>query len=272
MVEPTPGAADPRDLPAYFDRLWQAHVPYSPWAPRVHTLLQARGETIRNDHVAFRTFADPRVSSDRLAQPFVARGYRPGGEYVFPEKRLHARHYETASEGDPLVFVSELQLASFSPAFRAIVDRLIAQVPGEEVDLPLVGRPWRLTSADYETLAAESEYGAWVAAFGYRANHFTVRVNELSTFEGLVGLNAWLREHGVPLNQAGGEIKGGPEALLEQSATLGGEVDVSFDDGIRRLPGCYCEFARRYAGPDGALFRGFVERSADRLFHSTDRR
>jgi hypothetical protein len=237
----------------------------------IHRLLEARGERVRNDHVAFRTFAAAGVGLDALARPFVERGYRPAGAYRFPEKRLFARHYEPPAPDLPLVFASELRLETFSPAFRAAVERLVAQVPPTDA-LPLLGRPWRLSVADYETLAAESEYAGWLAAFGYVPNHFTVRVNALATFDGLEPLNAFLKAHDVPLNTVGGEVKGSPAALLEQSSTVGGEVEVAFDDGRRRIPGCYYEFARRYPKPDGALFTGFVEGSADRLFHSTDRR
>ncbi len=271
MHEPTPSPAAPRDLAAWFACLWAAYLPVSPWAPVIHRLLEARGERVQNDHVAFRTFAAPGVDLDALAQPFVARGYRAADTYRFPEKRLFARHYEPPSPDLPLVFVSELRLEAFSPAFRAVVDRLVAQVPATDA-LPLLGRPWHLSVADYETLAAESEYAGWLAAFGYVPNHFTVRVNALRTFDDLATLNAFLRAHGVPLSTAGGEIKGSPAALLEQSSTPGGEVEVAFDDGRRRLPGCYYELARRYPRPDGTLFTGFVEGSADRLFQSTDRR
>jgi len=59
---------------------------------------------------------------------------------------------------------------------------------------------------------------------------------------------------------------------LEQSATLAAPVDVEFSDGVRRIPGCYYEFARRYPLPNGTLYTGFVERSADKIFESTDRR
>ena len=41
---------------------------------------------------------------------------------------------------------------------------------------------------------AESEYAAWVAAFGFRVNHFTVDVGALSTFPDLEALDAFLVE------------------------------------------------------------------------------
>ena len=111
-----------------------------------------------------------------------------------------------------------------------------------------------------------------MAAFGFRANHFTVLVNALATFDGLESFNAYLKQAGYQLNASGGEIKGSPEVCLEQSSTLADQVSVDFSDSVQTIPGCYYEFARRYPLPDGSLFGGFVARSADKIFESTNRR
>ena len=116
-----------------------------------------------------------------------------------------------------------------------------------------------------------SEYAAWVAAIGFRPNHFTVLVNELQTFDSLQQVNDFLESEGFALNESGGKIKGSPDVLLEQSSVLANNVEVSFSDGAHVIPGCYYEFARRYPGPDGGLYQGFIARSADRIFESTDR-
>lgn len=40
--------------------------------------------------------------------------------------------------------------------------------------------PWGVPSAvDYDLLAAESEYGAWTLAHGYRINHMAIAVHRL---------------------------------------------------------------------------------------------
>ena len=173
------------------------------------------------------------------------------------------------------MFISELVLAELSPRARAIVDRLIAQVPAgfaRRSDLPYAGRPWTISHADYSALLAESEYAAWVAAFGFRVNHFTVDVNALSTFPDLEALDAFLLEHGFPLNLSGGMVKGSQTERLEQSSTLADAIEVEFSDRTARIPSCYYEFARRYALPTGELFHGFVPASADKIFESTDAR
>jgi hypothetical protein len=118
----------------------------------------------------------------------------------------------------------------------------------------------------------ESEYAAWMAAWGYRANHFTVSVNALPGFDSVAAVNEALKAAGFALNDAGGEIKGSPAVLLEQSSTLADRVPVSFSDGAQVIPACFYEFAYRYPQEDGRLYEGFVPASADRIFESTDAR
>lgn len=264
-----------RGIRSLLDRLWEDYARLNPQARRIHELLAARGERIRNDHVALRTFDVAPVGLDALVRTFVRAGYRPAGRYRFEEKKLRARHWEPPGEDLPLLFASELEVGKLPDEAQEIVRRLVSQVPP---DLParehfaVSGRPWSVTRGEYERLRSESEYAAWLAAFGFRANHFTVSVNDLSTFDGLDALNRFLEEAGFSLNAVGGAIKGSPSVHLEQSSTLADEADVDFADGRLRIPACYYEFARRYRLPDGTPFRGFVERSADGIFESTDRR
>jgi Domain of unknown function (DUF1338) len=263
------------DVRRLLDELWRDYAALNVQAGKIHALLGSLGERVVNDHVALRGLADSSVSLDGLARPFVAAGYREGGRYRFADKKLDARHYEPPQEDLPLVFVSELRSSELSPRLRAILASLLTQLPDDFArrdDLPIAGRPWRVRFVDYAALCAESEYAGWLAAFGLRANHFTVRVNALRRFDSLARLNELLEEHGFVLNDAGGKIKGSPEVHLEQSATLAEPVEVEFAEGIRRVPGCYYEFAKRYPLPSGELYTGFVERSADKIFESTDRR
>jgi len=256
---------------ALLQRLWQDYARLSPQAARIRALFEERGERVVDDHVALRTFDDPRVSIDVVARPFVLAGYRAAAEYTFPEKKLRARHYEPRERGLPLLFVSELRLDACSAELRTVVADLLDGFSARD-DVAVAGRPWALRRAQYDLLAAESEYGAWLAAFGYCANHFTVRVNDLGTFAGLAALNDFLKRNGFPLNTAGGEIKGSPDVHLEQSSTLAEPVEVELADGKITVPGVYYEFALRHRLPNGELYLGFVERSADKIFESTDRR
>lgn len=255
------------------DALWRDYLASTPQAARIHGLLAARGERVRNDHVALRTYGVPGIGISALARPFEALGWRPRDAYRFEDKKLNARYWQHPDPDLPKVFISELCVGELSAGARRTIERLVGQLPpgfGARDDLPWAGRPWQVRRGEYEALLAESEYAAWVAAFGFRVNHFTVAVNALTTFPDLASLDAFLVDHGFTLNEAGGVIKGTPADLLEQSSTRADSVDVQFEDGSARIPSCYYEFARRYPLPGGELFHGFVPASADRIFESTD--
>jgi hypothetical protein len=254
--------------------LWGDYVASTPQAQAIHRLLSERGEIIVNDHVALRTYGAPGIGIDALARPFEAAGWmQADARYRFDDKHLVARYWKHADPALPKVFISELVLAELSPAAQQIVGSLVAQLPegfGTRADLPWAGRPWQVTHAQYTELLAESEYAAWVAAFGFRVNHFTVDINALTTFPDLVALNAFLVEHGFTLNESGGAIKGTRADCLEQSSTRADSIEVPFADRSVRIPSCYYEFAKRYPLPSGELFQGFVPASADKIFESTD--
>jgi len=258
-------------------RLWDDYVRLNPHALKVRRLLEGRGERVVNDHIALRTFDDPRVNEQVLGRAFTKLGYEPRESYEFPAKKLLARHYEHPQPGRPLVFISELRLGEMPNWLADVARKLVDQVPTgltDRWDFPVAGRPWKLDFATYQKLADASEYAGWLAAHGFRANHFTVLVNELKTFDSLAALNVFLEGSDFALNASGGKIKGTPAEYLEQSSTLAQEVEVEFTDGKRVVPGCYYEFARRYPlpGASGELFRGFIAKSADKIFESTDRR
>ena len=262
-------------LPELFDFFWRDYVRLTPDALRIHALLQDRGEAVVNDHVAIRTFDLPPVSLDSLARPFEALGYLPVRDYDFPEKRLHARSFVHHDATQPRVFISELQTHHF-PGLRDIARDLAGQVPiGREgsallfTELPT----WEPVSpAIYRRFREESEYAGWLSAFGIRVNHFTVSWNALTSFASLEELNDWLVANGFHLNESGGRVKGSPAVLLEQSSTLASRITWTFAGGEHEtIPGCYYEFARRYPDPaTGQLYDGFVAKSADKIFESTD--
>lgn len=258
------------------DALWRDYTATTPQAERIQALLASRGEVVRNDHVALRTFGLPGIGIEALARPFEALGWvEQSDRYEFRDKKLDARYWRHPDPTLPKVFISALRVHELSAAAYQIIEGLVRQLPtsfGEREDLPYAGRPWRLRRAEYESLRLASEYAAWVGAFGFRVNHFTVNVNALTTFPDLESLNAFLIEHGFRLNDAGGAIKGTPAEHLEQSATLADSIVVELADGTLRIPSCYYEFARRYLLPSGELFHGFVPDSADKIFESTDAR
>ncbi len=256
-----------------FNRLWKSYVSITPQAPKIEALFRSRGDRVVNDHVALRTFDNELVGLDVLDKAFLEIGYEPISSYEFPEKKLFAYHYEHKDRVAPKVFISALRVNELSKHAAQAIEGLIGQVaPAATVDPFFVasGRPWDLDFDTYKSLLEESEYAAWVAAFGFRANHFTVSVNELDSISALGDLNTLLKDNGYPLNSSGGEIKGGKDVFLAQSSTLASKVSVEFSDQSAEIPSCYYEFAERFPGPDGSLFQGFVAGSADRIFESTN--
>ena len=257
-----------------FNHLWDQYTAVTPSADRIHQLL-SQGDDLVNDHIAIRTYDLSEIGLERLAAHFLTMGYRQGGEYRFEEKRLHAKHYDPPAPSLPKVFISELETRAFSPLLQEIVGRLVSQLSPSRVASPEIlyaGRCWQLSYADYLALQSESEYAAWMAAWGFRANHFTVSINHLSDFHTIQQVNAQLEQAGFTLNQAGGKIKGSPDTLLEQSSTLADMAAVEFCDGVHTIPSCFYEFALRYPQADGTLFGGFVPASADKIFESTHNR
>jgi hypothetical protein len=273
MEQHDEGIARARQL---IDQLWQDYLVVTPDAEVIHQLLQQAGERFRNDHIALRTFDVPRLTVERLAEPFLRCGYVATGDYHFAQKRLRARSYSHPSGDLPRVFISALELDSFAERVQTIVEHLAKQVSDEDPELLLRNASsWAAVPVDeYRFLQQQSEYAAWVAAFGVRANHFTVHVNDLKRFRELEQLNQFLEQNGFELNGEGRKIQGSPSVLLEQSSTVARPIQWSFAEGERQLiPGGYYEFARRYVDPaTGRLYDGFVAASADKIFESTNDR
>jgi len=258
----------------FFDNLWNDYIQLAPSAAKVHEVL-GQGRAIINDHVAFRTFNIAPVRLQALAAHFEAMGYKACGDYQFEAKKLVAKHYEHSDPKLPKIFISELLVEEFSPKLQQIVQALVAQINPAEVANPeflYSGVHWQISSADYEQLLEESEYAAWMAAFGFRANHFTVNVNELPDYESLEQVNQTLKEAGFRLNTSGGEIKGSSDVFLEQSSTMADHTAVRFSDMEKVIPSCFYEFAKRYEIAPNQLYTGFVAASADKIFESTNAR
>ncbi|MGF1843594.1 DUF1338 domain-containing protein [Vibrio clamense] len=256
-----------------FESLWKDYIQrLCPSADKVHQLLREDAELI-NDHIALRTFNVAPLGIETLAKPFLALGYKECGDYLFESKKLVAKHYEHDDPNQPKVFISELKVEECSEALQGIVAKLVDQVDAQQLktqDFLYSGRQWELSFEDYQTLAKESEYASWLAAHGYGANHFTVSVNQLNDFSEVQEVNDHLSSVGFVINGSGGEVKGSPEVLLEQSSTMADRVLVQFTESEQVVPGGFYEFAKRYPMNDGQLYTGFVAASADKIFESTN--
>lgn len=266
-----------------FEKIWSDYTAFNPKAKRVYDLIlkheQSRDPSVKelvNDHVAYRTFDIAPFNMRALGRLFEAHGYRKGDqEYVFKDKKLVAFHWEHEDPGLPKVFISELETKKLSP----LVQKTAAEA-AQTVEPGLVSkdeflwsrRPWKASYKTYQELLQESEYAAWMYAFGFRSNHFTISVNALKSFAGLEELNEFVKGQGYPLNTSGGEIKGVPSDLLTQSSTLAEKARIDFEEGAFEIPACYYEFARRYPTASGALYGGFLAANADKIFESTNAR
>ncbi len=257
---------------ALFNNIWQQYINVTPSAEKIHQLL-GNGSDVINDHVAYRTFNHPKINLAQLAKGLLALGYTECGQYDFAAKKLDAKHFEHSDSTMPKVFISELRVEEFSEQAQTIIAKLIEQLSdnvSDSADFLYSGRLWEISSADYQTLLAESEYAAWLAAWGYRANHFTVSINHLENYQDIEAVNSALKTAGYKLNTNGGEIKGGEQVKLEQSSTLADKALVNFSDKAMEIPSCFYEFAKRYPLTDGELYTGFVAASADKIFDSTN--
>ncbi|MGY3793032.1 2-oxoadipate dioxygenase/decarboxylase family protein [Aquimarina sp. 433] len=259
----------------FFSALWKQYADKTPSAHKVKSLLEKENETVYNDHIAIRTFDDPRTNIEVIAKPFLSMGYKEMGEYHFEAKKLYAKHYENLEDPDaPKIFISQLLTAHFSEELQSNVKNILdacEQTVFDKDDLVLKGRVWETPSYEiYQSLQEESEYAAWMYVNGFCSNHFTVDVNKLKNFENLHLLNDFLKDNGFAMNTSGGEIKGTPEQFLEQSSILADKIEMEFVEGIREITSCYYEFAFRYTQDNGKLFTGFIANSADKIFESTD--
>lgn len=253
-----------------FENMWQDYLALNPEVLKIYQLFSQTDKVV-NDHVAFRTFGLVGIRVEDIAQPLIDAGYQEIQEYHFEKKKLRAKHY--AHPDMPLVFISELIVEEFSLEVQTLIKQLATQLDLNKVresSFLYSGRSWQCSSEVYQRLLSESEYAAWVAAFGYRPNHFTVSINQLDNFKTIEAVNLHLKNNRFKLNHFGGEIKGSQGDYLEQSSTLANSVEVSFSDTSLTIPSCFYEFALRYPLANGELFKGFVASSADKIFESTD--
>ncbi|UPK67123.1 DUF1338 domain-containing protein [Chitinophaga filiformis] len=251
-------------------------------------------EDIENDHIAFRTIGVPELGIQSLEKIFLHYGYTRRDAYHFKEKKLDAYWYAPPSPEHPRIFISELRVQDLSPAAQQIIKSYTNEVlvdpvsnlnldDGPAVDAFLHSSLWRTpTLQDYQTLAAESEYAAWVIYNRYYLNHFTISVQNLPAgYNTVADFNNFLEKEGFILNNAGGKIKTSPDGLLLQSSTVAKMIPATFaGNEVQKIAGSYVEFAERKVLPQFADLpadkitrahrrEGFEAGNADRIFEST---
>lgn len=262
----------------FLELAWKRYARLTPDADKVQSLLKERGETVVNDHVAFRTFNLPGIDRLHLGKIFEKWGYKPVEDLDFPEKKLTATYYVHPEPNLPKFFISELLVEKFPPELQEWIRQVSAPALSEKrakdrenAEFFLEDSWGPIQLGDYQKYYQTSEYAAWTAAFGIQVNHFTVLVNSLKSFKTLQELNDFVQKNGFELNAAGGVVKGNPQELLEQSSTMAKRIPWNFSGGVKKdIMGCYYEFARRYPIPGTEkLFQGFIPKSANKIFEST---
>ncbi|QDT73102.1 DUF1338 domain-containing protein [Lacipirellula limnantheis] len=255
---------------------------------------------IENDHIAFRTMGVPNLGIASFEKIFLHYGYAKRDFLRFDGKKLDAYWYAPPVARYPRIFISELCVDELSPESQRIIHSYTDEVTsdpvdslnlddGAAVDQFLHSPLWRTpTWEDYQRLADESEYAAWVIYNRYYLNHFTVSVHNLpDQYDTVEKFNEFLKSHGFKLNNSGGEIKISGDGLLLQSSTVAEMVDATFPlaaggETTQQIAGSYVEFAERRVLPqfatlpEGEVCRehrrdGFETANADKIFESTFR-
>ena len=231
-------------LELVLDGLMRRYTERVPDVGRVLDVMTAEGiiktpGDIENDHIAFRSLGIPHLGIASLEKIFLALGYVKKDYYHFPEKKLDAYWYAPPTARYPRIFLSQLRVQDLSRLAQGIIDSYTKSIhadpvdaldlsDGASIDTFLHSSLWPLpTLGDYETLASESEYAAWVIYNRYYLNHFTISVHNLPEgYNTIAGFNDFLERHGFTLNSAGGKIKQSPDGLLLQSATVAGRIEA----------------------------------------------
>lgn len=251
-------------------------------------------DEIVNDHIAFRTLGVPFLGITSLEKIFLHYGYEKRDYYFFEGKKLNAFWYAPPAPEYPRIFISELRVSDLSESTIALINKYTQHVTKDPVDtldlndVEAVGNffytsLWDLpTIEDYQTLATESEYAAWVIYNRYYLNHYTISVHELKEgYNTMESFNEFLVDIGIKLNNSGGIIKQSPDGLLRQSSSVAKMMEATFKKGKKmEIPGSYVEFAERLPLPEfkhidvSKLTRnqrrdGFESANADKIFEST---
>ncbi len=251
-------------------------------------------DEIVNDHIAFRTLGVPFLGIASLEKIFLHYGYEKRDYYYFEGKKLNAFWYAPPKPEYPRIFISELRVENLSEETSALIKKYTDKVTSDPVDGLDLNDPeavgnffykslWELpTIEDYKTLAADSEYAAWVIYNRYYLNHYTISVHALKEgYNTLEEFNMFLTGIGIKLNNSGGVIKKSADGLLKQSSSVAKMMEAIFKNGkTMEIPGSYVEFAERLPLPQfkylekSQLTRaqrrdGFESANADKIFEST---
>ncbi len=289
-------------------KLWTSYCASSSQIQCIENALQKNVQSLIIDHFAIIDLPGPHTGIRQLSELFSAIGYEARGKDYLPEKQndfLWMAEHDAANNDArlvlPQIVVADFRLDRLPPAIKNIIEKYSQQasrLPMEKImywlkQLPeqpqlatlleqsiltyLNGRDWPLpTVNEFYTVHEFNELLAWVLVHGRKPNHFTLSIHLLDSFSNLSEFNQFIEsELKLPLNHEGGIIKGGLDAGIAQSSTIGNMETIQLADGTIQLPGRFIEFVWRYPRNTcekpilwNDFFTGFVAQHADNVIES----
>lgn len=255
-------------LDLFLKKIWERYVFLSPIALEIKTKLEKQKDLpFFLDHIAFRTVNIKGVDVGSIEEVFLSKGYERVASYLLEDEKIEIFCYE--NKENPKILIAQLNLDSFSRDTKELFFELVNK------NFNLIGdavfyrkRKWQVSFGVYELLYSQSEYLAWMYAFGLSPSHFSFEIEE-GLFSDLEQLNDWLESQGYLLNCFGSKIKG-DSVTLAQSATMAQRHRVNFKEGPKDVPSCYCVFSKRYL-LSGVKYAGFSASSLSTIFASSNK-
>ncbi|MFY9288268.1 MAG: DUF1338 domain-containing protein [Alphaproteobacteria bacterium] len=270
--------------------LWDNYKKRVSYAATYQAMVEERGGTVQNDHIAFRTFncdvGGQPAGVLALSRVFEALGYERKDTYLFEDKKLTAWHWQhKTNDKNPKIFISQLEVDQLPSATAEKIKKSVAHAPDllTKVDRELLSalgegkgidqrtadvlaanlahffsRPWDIPLRRViQEVDQDSQYAAWTLLHGNSVNHFTAYINEqhVAEWPDIEATVEGLRKAGVPMKA---EFEGERGTKLRQSSTKAAmeDCDVMDDNGNKgkiNWSYAYYELAERgnVPGPDG---------------------
>ncbi len=182
----------------YFDRV--------PDAKQIFKIMIERGDTIQNDHIAFRT-----IDVRSLLTLFLFYGFsvqfddKTRTPFNFTQKKITAVWLKHPNPAIPRLFISEFRLDE-TPTIKQYIAPYLDQINDtiDSVDLNdttavidyLHTSIWPTpTYEHFDYVRNQSEYLSWVMYNQYYLNHFTLTVNSLQSFGYQQNLDAHFEQY-----------------------------------------------------------------------------
>ena len=176
------------------DGLLEKYIERVPDAQKIITLIKNRGDSIINDHIAFRS-----IHIESILRIFIHLGFEvkmdndTNQPFNFESKKLTAVWLKHPNDQVPRIFVSHFRFDEGSEQLQTIINHYLSDWhdPIDTLDLNsaeaineyLHTAQWKTpTYKDYKLIQSESEYLSWVLYNKYYLNHFTLTVHDLNSF------------------------------------------------------------------------------------------